>query len=74
LEEEMNNKKVIEEYVEDKSSVHQSRASLRDSFNGSGNQLIGKQKAKAPILKDTVVSMQDINMNNDHNIPSYHGS
>jgi hypothetical protein len=39
LEEEMNNKKVIEEYVEDKSLMHQSRGSNRNSINGSANQL-----------------------------------
>jgi len=33
LEEEMNNKKVIEEYVEDKSSLHVSKGSIKD--NGS---------------------------------------
>lgn len=35
LQEEINNKRVIEEYVEDKSSVHLSRGSMGGSNNAS---------------------------------------
>ena len=74
LQEEMNNKKVIEEYVEDKSSVHYSN-SLKDSagFDSQRKQTPAKnqefQNINAPIPHfGHQVSVQDIE---NHTIGSY---
>lgn len=48
LQEEMSNKKVIEEYVEDKSSIHLSRGSL----NGSQNAIHAGLKSNRQNQKD----------------------
>ena len=45
LQEEMSNKKVIEEYVEDKSSQHLSRGSLKSNEQGSQNALASGLKS-----------------------------
>jgi hypothetical protein len=71
LQEEMGNKRVIEEYVEDKSSLHMSKGSIKDT----GSQLFNLNlNLPLPTLNTVGVSMQDINNNHDHTLASYHGS
>jgi hypothetical protein len=83
LEEEINSKKVIEEYVEDKSSQHVSHSSIKAS--GSLTALANiKDIPKIPLHKmnnvnhDSNGSMKGVSMDGiahpDQTIPSFHGS